>query len=130
VRKRAIAHLFRRKFNAARSADGMAFLPEEPYRDDEFYRYKVSHRRLLNRYRASQYPGAINLIVNEEQYRFGKDMGWKRVPQAGLIIHKVPGDHWTMLTLHNREVAQAMRVSIDQALEGSSRPAHCTGVAS
>ena len=86
-----------------------------------FYELKTMHRRLLYRYAAKSYPGRITLLVNEDEYRLGKDMGWHGIPRGGLKIYKLPGDHESVLRGYSKEFARALRESIDSALPQPGR---------
>jgi amino acid adenylation domain-containing protein len=88
---------------------------------DRFYENKIGYRRLIYRHKMKTYPGLIDLIVNERQYRLDRHMGWKGVAQAGLKIHAVPGDHNTILTMHGKQVAQLILKRIDEVLPPSSQ---------
>ena len=121
-RTRIVSDLLRRKVRAIRPDDCPEIRPEMSYR------FKMSYRRLLSTYAAGQYPGRITLIVNEERYRFDRNMGWKGIPKGGLAIHKASGDHWTMVTQLEKELAQLLLSCIDQALPESGRQADRTGV--
>ena len=50
----------------------------------------------------------ITLIVNEEQARFDKDLGWTGIAHGGLDVHTVAGDHFTVMAQHAKEVAQVI----------------------
>jgi amino acid adenylation domain-containing protein len=90
--------------------------PEQVIAMDRFYRSMVRYRRLLYSHVPEQYPGRITLIVNEEQARFDKDLGWGGSAQGGLDVYKISGDHHTMLTQHGKEAADVILKCIDEAL--------------
>ena len=86
---------------------------------DKFYESKMAYRRLLYRHTAEHYPGRITLIVNEEQARVDRDLGWTGIPRDGLDVHTVPGAHYTVLDRHAKEVAQVILKSMDAAVTTS-----------
>ncbi len=110
-RRDIIRELIRRKFGAAPSTQAREA--------DRFNDLKIRYRRLLYSHTIEEYPGRITLIVNEEQARFDRDLGWEGVAQGGLDVHRIPGDHDTILTQHGQEVAQLILQSIDEALKES-----------
>ncbi|HVV71515.1 MAG TPA: thioesterase domain-containing protein, partial [Verrucomicrobiae bacterium] len=73
------------------------------------------YARLTFRYRAQPYPGRVALIVNEQAHTCDADLGWSGVPQEGLDIYRVPGNHVTRLTLHGKIVANRLLKCIDEA---------------
>ncbi|WP_158750021.1 non-ribosomal peptide synthetase [Acidobacterium sp. S8] len=107
-RVQILRDLLRRKFKIASS--------QETREADHFYQTKVRYRRLLYSYPPKQYPGRITLILNETLARVDKDLGWTGIAQEGLEVHASPGDHITILTKHNKELAQVILKSIDKAL--------------
>lgn len=110
-RRDIIRELIRRKFRIAPSTQARTA--------DRFNDLKIRYRRLLYSHTIEEYPGRITLIVNEEQARFDRDLGWEGVAQGGLDVHRIPGDHDTILTQHGQEVAQLILQSIDEALKES-----------
>jgi amino acid adenylation domain-containing protein len=89
---------------------------------DRFYESKVGYRRLLYSHTPKHYPGRITLIVNEEQARFEKDLGWTGIARGGLDVHTVSGDHFTVMESHANEVAQAILSAMGEAAVGQSIP--------
>lgn len=115
TRGELIGELVRRKFKISPSEQAVA--------NDRFYRSRVRYRRLLYSHTPEPYPGRITLIVNEEQARVDKDLGWTGSVQSGVDVHTISGDHYTMLTHHGKEVAQVILKCIDEALaEPSAQP--------
>ena len=108
TRGEIIRDLVRRKFKISPSEQALA--------KDRFYHSKVRYRRLLYSHAPEQYSGRITLIVNEEQARFDKDLGWTGTAQGGVDVHVISGDHNTMLTHHGKEVAQVILKCIGEAL--------------
>ncbi|MBV8967728.1 MAG: hypothetical protein JO331_01545 [Verrucomicrobia bacterium] len=50
----------------------------------------------------------MTLIINEDQRRVDKSMGWHAGDaQGGLEIHSTPGGHWTRY-LHGKELAKRL----------------------
>jgi thioesterase domain-containing protein len=86
---------------------------------DHFYQSKVDYRRLLYSHIPKHYAGRITLIVNEEQARFDRDLGWTGFSHNGLELHTVPGDHFTVMKRHAKEVAQVILNSIGTILADS-----------
>jgi amino acid adenylation domain-containing protein len=108
ARKDTIRDLASRKLGIATS--------EEVREAGRFYRAKVRYRRLLYSHTPAPYPGRINLIVNQKQARYDKDLGWSNNSVGRLDVHVLPGDHTTLLSDYSDKIAQVMRRSIDQAL--------------
>ena len=123
---RAVWDLLGRKFRTIR-IEKPEGLSAKSFAPGDFYRFKMSYRRLMYRYRPKRYPGRITLIVNEQQYRTAKEMGWKASSTGGLAIHKTTGDHVTMLTRHSRELAQVLLKCLDDALPTQGRPSDYRG---
>jgi thioesterase domain-containing protein len=95
---------------------------------DQFYESKVGYRRMLYSHVPKHYPGRITLIVNEEQARIDKELGWTGAAQGGLEIHTVPGNHLNVMHDHPREVAQVISACIAKvhkpsAVENALEPA-------
>jgi amino acid adenylation domain-containing protein len=108
TRGQIIRDLVRRKFKISP--------PEQAVTTDRFHRSMVRYRRLLYSHAPEPYAGRITLIVNEEQARVDRDLGWKGAGQGGVVIHTIAGDHDTMLTHHGKEVAHVILNCIDEAL--------------
>ncbi|HEY1580407.1 MAG TPA: amino acid adenylation domain-containing protein [Terracidiphilus sp.] len=83
---------------------------------DRFYESKVGYRRQLYHHTPKRYPGRITLIVNEEQARSDRDLGWTGIAQGGLDIHTVPGSHFTVMDRHAKEVALAILKAMREAV--------------
>ena len=116
-RTRMIRELIDRKFGSKGSQRSAASV------DNTFYLNKVSYRRLAYGHSVNDYPGHITLIVNEQQYRFDKYMGWRGVAHDGMTVYRVPGDHDTILRVHGREFAQLLLKCLNGALAESVQPA-------
>ncbi len=115
TRGQLVGELVRRKFKLA--------APEQVVAVDRFYQSMVLYRRLLYTHSPEPYPGRITLIVNEEQPRLDKDLGWTGGARGGVNVHTISGDHHTMLTHHGKEVAHVILKCIDEALaEPSAQP--------
>jgi thioesterase domain-containing protein/acyl carrier protein len=114
-RARAVRDLLGRKFRTIRPKRAEGLLP------DDLYHLRMSYRRLMYRYSPKHYPGRITLIVNEQQYRSAKEMGWKAASTGGLVIRKTAGGHVTLLTQYGRELAQLLLGCIDDALSRHGR---------
>ena len=110
-RSTTIRDLIHRKLGGA-ARDSKKAAPDA---DNHFYELKLGFRRLAYSHPLRAYPGRITLIVNDLQYRLDKYLGWKGVAQGGLDVHRVPGDHDTMLTQHGKEFVDVLRQCIDQA---------------
>jgi hypothetical protein len=113
TRRDLVRHIIRRK---SRSGDLAAFGTA----GERFAESVRDHGRAMLNYRARPYRGDITLIVSEEYYRVNKYMGWHGIAEGGVTLHKFPGDHQMLLTLHAKEVAQILRDRIDAAPEGRS----------
>jgi thioesterase domain-containing protein len=108
ARKAIIRDLVHRKSRTKR--------PEQPAAiDNSFYEHRVGYRRLAYKYTVKEYPGRISLFVNDLQYRFDKYMGWKGVAREGLRVHRVSGDHDTILRVHGKEFASLLLACLDEA---------------
>jgi len=116
-RSKIIAEVVGRKFKTNRPQ------PAEHSVRDRLYALRVGYRRLMYQYSARPYSGPITLIVNEEQYRFDRNMGWKGVAKGGLKAYPLPGDHHTLLIQYGKEFAQVLRKCIDEALPESENSA-------
>ena len=109
-RAQLIGNLVRRKFGIATSP--------EVREADRFQQSKVRYRRLLYSHWMDSYPGRITLIVNAEQARFDKDLGWSEIPHGGLDVHTIPGTHDTILVERGKEIVDVIRKTIDESLNG------------
>lgn len=112
-RRELIRSLARRKLGVAPPAEA---------HEDRIYQLKVHHRRLLSSHTTKPYEGRITLIVNEEQARAEKDLGWKGMARQGLDIHIIPGDHHFILMRHGKEIADVIMAGIDAAWGTHDRP--------
>lgn len=116
-----IRDLGRRKLKAAQAKTGA----ESP--SDRIYRLRMDYMRTMYRHRLTKYPGRLSLIVNEQQHKFDKSMGWKGVASGGLEILSTPGDHWTRY-LHGEEMASRLVECLERAqsplAESKSYPDH------
>jgi hypothetical protein len=74
----------------------------------------MDYTRTMYRHRLKKYPGDITLIVNEQQYKFDKNMGWKGATSGGLEVLSTPGDHWTRY-LHGKELAKRLLGCLERA---------------
>jgi amino acid adenylation domain-containing protein len=113
-RSKLVRDLFYRKFKSKRKSAHPQ--PAEHASRDRLYELRVGYRRLMYEYCAQPYPGCITLFINEEQYGFDRDMGWKGVAKGGLNAYPLPGDHHTLLTQYGKEFAYLLRKCIDEAL--------------
>lgn len=110
VRKTLIRNIFQRKFRGKQNSGQIVATL-----DNSFYENKVEYRRLAYKHKVKQYPGRITLFVNDLQYRFDKYMGWKGVAREGLSIHRVSGDHDTILSVHGEEFAKLLLKCLNSA---------------
>ena len=85
--------------------------------DYKFYKNVIAYRRLGYNHRLAEYPGRIMLLVNDQQSRFDKYMGWKNIAREGLDVHPIPGDHLTVLTIYGRHVGELLRKRMDEVLQ-------------
>jgi amino acid adenylation domain-containing protein len=109
ARKTIIRDVFHRRFRAKQPEQAAASV------DNGFYENKVGYRRLAYKHTVKEYPGRITLFVNDLQYRFDKHMGWKGIAREGLSVHRVPGDHGTILSVHGKEFAKLLLACLDEA---------------
>ncbi len=85
---------------------------------DRFYKMKVRYRRLLYSHGLKPYPGRVTLIVSEEQAGIGLDRGWAGAAQGGVEVHRLPGDRYSILTNHGKQVAKVIRDAINEGMNG------------
>jgi amino acid adenylation domain-containing protein len=78
-----------------------------------FSHTRTDYARTMYRYRPKKYPGRITLIVNEQQYKSNKSMGWSGVASGGLEVYSTPGEHGTRY-LHDREFAERIAECIQR----------------
>ena len=114
-RLRAAIDLVRRKMGVRKARD------VEHGTTNDFYRSKISYRRLVYGHNTKTYPGQITLFINEIQHRFDPTMGWRGVAAGGLVIKKVPGDHLTMLTENAKEFCAMLSASLASAATATRR---------
>jgi amino acid adenylation domain-containing protein len=105
ARKELAMRLLRRKLG------WFADMPDVPI-VDPLAPVKLSHWRLLHRYRPEPYPGRVLLIACEEWYRFDRP-GWAGVVNGGLDCHQLPGDHMALLTVHSSELVRLLFAAIE-----------------
>jgi len=117
ARRTMIRDLLRRKFGGTQPEQAVASA------DNSFFDNKISYRRLAYSHSVSEYPGRIALIVNDRQYRFDRCMGWRGVARGGLTVHRVSGDHDTILRVHGREFAELLLKCLNEALPEAGQPA-------
>jgi amino acid adenylation domain-containing protein len=94
---------------------------------DSLYHSRLDYRRMIYRHKVKKYPGQVTLIVNEEDYKIDKKLGWNGVATGGLEIHATPGAHLTRFTLHGREFAKTLLECLERAQAESAprlRPSH------
>lgn len=84
--------------------------------DHRFHDNMIAYRRLAYGHRLAEYPGRITLLVNDQQSRFDKYMGWKGIAREGLDVHPVSGDHFTVLTIHGQQIGELLRSRLDEML--------------
>lgn len=88
---------------------------------------KIRHFHIIDTYSKAtaeyspgMFPGKVTLIRTEGSPGT-PDMGWKDLARDGVEIHKVPGDHYSIIKEpHVRALAREVRASMDQVLR---RPA-------
>jgi amino acid adenylation domain-containing protein len=80
---------------------------------------ELDYPRVLFRYNAKPYPGKLTFIVNEQE-RFRSE-SWQNLPQGGMELHVVPGNHITRLTKHARVSADKVLECVDRAVQRSKR---------
>jgi hypothetical protein len=83
-------------------------------------RSRMDYIRTMFRHRVKSYPGRITLIVNEQQYKFDKNMGWTGVALGGLEVYSTPGDHWTRYSQEGGELAKRLLECLERAQAGDS----------
>jgi hypothetical protein len=49
-------------------------------------------------------------------------MGWRGVARGGLVVHKVPGNHDTVLRVYGKEFAELLLKCMDDSLPESGQP--------
>jgi amino acid adenylation domain-containing protein len=115
VKWQLIRDLGRRKLKTAQAMTGDELALQRGYR------LRVDYVRTMYRHRLKQYEGHITLIVNENQYRFDKSLGWKGVALGGLEIHSTPGDHRTRY-LYGEELAKRIIECLARMQGQSAQP--------
>ena len=80
------------------------------------------YRLTLRRHRPQPYNGPIDLLVNEHYHQQDPALGWDRLAQGRLNIHKMPGNHDTYIREHVQVTATTLRACLDDASTGSSQP--------
>jgi thioesterase domain-containing protein len=118
-RRKLIGNLVRRKLGIATS--------QEVHEADRFHQSKIRYRRLLYSHGAESYPGRITLIVNEEQARYDKDLGWSEIRHGGLDVHTIPGNHDTILVDRGKDIVDVILKTIDAALKDCNGQRELTG---
>jgi amino acid adenylation domain-containing protein len=88
---------------------------------DRYYRSKVRYWRMLYAHCPHRYPGRVVLIVNEEQHRSNRDLGWQGFADGGLEVRTSPGTHETMFTVHRKAVAETILDCIEGATGAEQR---------
>ena len=106
-RAELIRDLVRRKLGGDRAET------QEELASGRFSHSMMHYARTMYRYRPKKYPGRITLIVNEQQYRSNKSMGWSGVASGSLEVYSTPGEHGTRY-LHGKELAERLRECIDR----------------
>jgi amino acid adenylation domain-containing protein len=119
TRKRILVQLIRRKMGVADSTLDATFEGAPTGRIAES---RQRHVRLLHDYRPVPYPGHITVIASEQYYCFDRYMGWEKIARDGVTLHRLPGDHQTLLTLHSKQVAQLLRHRMDEGLPDAAHP--------
>lgn len=93
---------------------------EQPHETSKYFWTKIRYRRLLYSHNPGPYSGKITLVVNEEQNRADKNLGWAGYAGGGLMSHVVPGNHGALLSQHGKEVADVILKSIADLQQGES----------
>jgi thioesterase domain-containing protein len=56
--------------------------------------------RMMRAYRPRQYPGKVTVFrarTLRVGFRGTRDLGWRKLARAGVVVHAVPGSHDTIL---------------------------------
>ena len=81
-----------------------------------------THTEAWRRYVPRIYPGRITLFRARKQPQEGHpdpDLGWAKLAAGGVDIHKVPGDHLSMIhKRHARTLAKRLTTCIDEIQAG------------
>jgi thioesterase domain-containing protein/acyl carrier protein len=108
TRASLVRRLARRTFRRADARDELST-------EERVYQSRRHYVRLLHGYRPKAYDGEITLIVSEEFYRLDRYMGWAGVATGGVTLHRLPGDHETLLTRHSKELARLLREHMESS---------------
>lgn len=76
-----------------------------------------TYGKAIEQYSPSVFPGKLTLIRTKASPGT-EDMGWRKLAGAGLDIHLVDGDHYSIVKEpHVRQLAQELRRSIDLTMD-------------
>jgi amino acid adenylation domain-containing protein len=109
-----------RKF--ALEVASVSYLKETPPNNDELKEMwhaevlRTGYLRCLFRYRPKPYARRVTMLVNETDARGNPKPGWRRLAAGGLEIHTVPGDHFSYIRDHVKDVAEKLRDCLDKAM--------------
>ncbi|MBV8588017.1 MAG: AMP-binding protein, partial [Verrucomicrobia bacterium] len=94
---------------------------EDELAASHIYKLRMDYMRTMYGHRLRKYPGKLTLIINEDQRRFDRSMGWHTGDaQGGLEIHSTPGGHWTRY-LHGKELAKRLTDCISGSNSATTR---------
>ena len=116
-----MGHLLGKSRSFAQKIASVSYLKPSPPKNeklkdmwhDEILR--TGYLRTLFRYRPRRYPGRITMLVNEVDARRHPDFGWRRLAAGGLTIYTVPGDHYSYIRDHAKDVAERLRDCLEKA---------------
>ena len=116
-----LGHLLGKSLSFAQKIASVSYLKPSPPKNeklkdmwhDEILR--TGYLRILYRYRPRRYPGRITMLVNEVDARRHPDFGWRRLAAGGLTIYTVPGDHYSYIRDHAKNIAERLRDCLEKA---------------
>jgi thioesterase domain-containing protein len=81
---------------------------------------QLRYTRAMDRYAGGRYPRQLVLVRSQEHAGAGRDLGWARLA-ASVEVHRLPGDHVTLVTRHVDQLAAVIRGALDRAGHAASR---------
>ncbi len=118
-----LRYFFGRSRKFALEVASVSYLKETPPSNEELkemWQAEVLHLpgylRCLFRYRPKRYAGRITLLVNETDMRANPKPAWRPLVAGGLEIYTVPGDHFSYIRDHVKDVAEKLRDCLDKAM--------------
>jgi amino acid adenylation domain-containing protein len=121
LRKR-LEYFFGKSRKFAVEIASVSYLKKTPPNNDELKKIwhdevlRSGYLRSLLRYRPKRYARRVTMLVNETDARGNPKPVWQRLAVGGLEIHTVPGDHFSYIRDHVKDVAEKLRDCLDKAM--------------